>query len=78
MQRLNIELLQGPMKLRAKVVVTTRQRLATTRTFALAMGALPSIVLLKFAMSEDRLVALQGCKGLVGTNMGRDKNPMPA
>jgi hypothetical protein len=52
--RLNTELLQGQMRLRTKVVVTTRQWLATTWASASAMGARLSAMLLKFATSEDR------------------------
>jgi hypothetical protein len=52
-QRLNTELLQGQMKLRATVIVTTRQRLATTQASTSMAGAQPGAVLFKFATSED-------------------------
>jgi hypothetical protein len=44
-QRLNTELLQGQVKLRAKIVTTTWQQPVTC--------ARPDVVLLKFAISED-------------------------
>jgi hypothetical protein len=53
-QRLNTELLQGQMRLHAKVVATTRQHLAIVRTSILAIGMRLGTVLLKFTTSEDR------------------------
>ncbi len=47
------------------------------RAFALAVSARFGTVLLKFATSENRQVALRGCKGLVGTKLGLDKDLMP-
>jgi hypothetical protein len=44
------------------------------RAFAVAVGARPSTVLLKFATSEDCQAALWGRKGLVGTKLGLDKD----
>jgi hypothetical protein len=57
-QRLNTKLLQGQMRLQAKVVIATQQWPATMRAFAVAVGARPSTVLLKFATSEDCQAAL--------------------
>ncbi len=34
-------------------------------------------VMLKFATSKDRQAVLRGCKGLVGTKLGLDKDLMP-
>jgi hypothetical protein len=76
--RLNTELLQGQMRLRTKVVVTTRQRLATTWTSASAMGARLSAMLLKFATSEDRQATLQGHKAIAGTKLALDNDFMHA
>jgi hypothetical protein len=52
-QRLNIELLQGQMRLHAKVVVATRQQSATSQVSTMAASSCPSAVLLKFATSEN-------------------------
>jgi hypothetical protein len=52
MQRFNTELLQGQMKLHAKVITTTQQRPMTTRASALVASARPSVVLLKFTTNE--------------------------
>ncbi|CAM6022503.1 unnamed protein product [Sphagnum balticum] len=57
-QRFNTELLQGQMKLRAKVIVAMRQQLATTRAFALTASAHLGVMLLKFTSSEDRQTTL--------------------
>ncbi|CAM6021532.1 unnamed protein product [Sphagnum balticum] len=57
-QRLNTELLQGQMRLRVKVVLVTRQYLATAWAFASVVGACPSAVLLKFTTSKDHQVVL--------------------
>jgi len=66
------------MKLCTKVVATTRQCLATMRASAPTVGTCHEVVLFKFAMSEYRQVSLQGCKGLVGTKLGLDKDLTPA
>jgi len=52
-QRLNIELLQGHMKLHTKVVIATRQRLAAAWASTSAAGARLGAVLLKFTTSGD-------------------------
>ncbi len=77
-QRLNTEVMQGQMRLRAKVIVDTRQRPVTMRASTLTAGARPSAVLLKFATSKDRQAALRGRKGLAGTKLGLDKDLTPA
>jgi hypothetical protein len=61
------------MRLCAKVVATTWQRLAIVRAFALAA----SVVLLKFATSKDRQAALGERKGLAGNKLGLDKDLTP-
>jgi hypothetical protein len=61
-QWLNIELLQGQMKLRAKVVAATRQHRATTQTSASAMGACFDVVLFKFVISENRWPHCEGTR----------------
>jgi hypothetical protein len=66
------------MKLCAKVAAAMRQHPVTVRAFSLVAGARPNTVLLKFAMSEDRSTALQGRKGLAGTNLDMDEDLMPA
>ncbi len=76
-QRLNIKLLQGQMKLRAKVITTTRQRPAIVRASALAVGTRPGAVMLKFVTIEDRQVALRRRKGLTGTKLGLDEDLTP-
>jgi hypothetical protein len=58
MQRLNTKLLQGRMRLRAKVVAAMQQRHVITRTSALTASARPSTVLLKFATNEDHQATL--------------------
>jgi hypothetical protein len=68
-------LLQGKMKLRAKVIVATQQWFATMWAFALAASARPKVVLFKFVMSEDCQAALWRRKGLVGTKLGLDEDP---
>jgi hypothetical protein len=65
------------MKLHAKVVVATQQWPAIMRAIALATSACLVTVLLKFTTSEDHQATLQGCKGIVGTKLGLDKNLMP-
>jgi hypothetical protein len=77
-QRLNIELLQGQMRLCAKVVVATRQRLATAQASTSAAGGRLGAMLLKFTTNEDRQAALRGCKGLTRINLGLDEDFMPA
>jgi hypothetical protein len=77
-QRLNIELLQGQMRLRAKVVVAIRQRLVTAWASTSTVGACLDMVLFKFATNEDHQVALRGRKGLFGTKLGLDKDFTPA
>jgi len=53
-QRLNIELSQGQMRLRVKVVAAKRQRPTTSRASTSTASTRPSAVLFKFATSEDR------------------------
>jgi hypothetical protein len=74
MQRLNIELLQGQMRLRTKVVDATWQLHVIVWAFALAVGACPNVVLLKFTMNKDHQVTLRRCKGLARTKLGLDEN----
>jgi hypothetical protein len=57
-QRLNTELLQGQMRLCAKVVAAMRQQPATGRASVPAIGVCPGGVLLKFATSENCQAAL--------------------
>jgi hypothetical protein len=57
-QRLNIELLQGQMRLCAKVIVATRQRPMITRASTSTIRARLNMVLFKFATNEDRQAAL--------------------
>jgi hypothetical protein len=52
-QRLNIELLQGQMRLGAKVIVAMRQLHAITWASTSTVGACLGTVLLKFATNED-------------------------
>ncbi len=66
------------MRLRAKVIAATRQRPVTTRASTSMAGARPGAVLLKFAMSEDRQVALRGRKGLARTKLSLDEDFTPA
>ncbi len=47
------------------------------RASTLAAIAHPNTVLLKFATNEDHQAALRGCKGLVGTKLGLDKDLTP-
>jgi hypothetical protein len=63
-QRLNTKLLQGQMKLRAKVVAAMRQWPTATRASPLMVGTRPNTMLFKFATNEDRQIALQRRKGL--------------
>jgi hypothetical protein len=76
-QRLNTELLQGQMKLCAKVVTAMRQWPAIAQAFASATSARPGAVLLKFATSEDCHAALRRRKGLAGTTLGLDEDLTP-
>jgi hypothetical protein len=76
-QRLNIKLLQGQMRLHAKVIANMWQRLVTTRASTSTARARPSAVLLKFATSEDRQAALRRRKGLTGTKLGLDEDFTP-
>jgi len=76
-QRLNIELLQGQMKLCVKVVAATRQRPTTSWASTLTASTHPGAVLFKFATSEDRQAALRGRKGLARTKLGLDEDLMP-
>ncbi len=73
-QRLNTELLQGQMKLPAKVIAATWQQLVTIRSSTSTARARLGAVLLKFATSEDHQVAFRGRKGLVGTKLGLDED----
>jgi hypothetical protein len=73
-QRLNTKVLQGQIKLRAKVIVATRQRPVTTQASTSTVKMRPGTVLLKFATSKDRQAALQGRKGLAGTKLGLDND----
>jgi hypothetical protein len=57
-QWLNTELLQGQMRLRAEVVTATQQRSTVTRASSSTTGARSGVVLLKFAINENRMVAL--------------------
>jgi hypothetical protein len=57
-QRLNTKLLHGQMRLRAKVIVATWQRLTTTWASTSTTRARPGAVLFKFAMNEDRQAGL--------------------
>jgi hypothetical protein len=76
-QWLNTEPLQGQMKLRAKVIAATRQWRAIAQASTSATSMCPSVVLLKFTMSQDHQVALQGRRGLAGTKLGLDENLTP-
>jgi hypothetical protein len=64
-QQLNIELLQGQMRLRVKVVMPCCN--------GLPLCGLPS----QHTPGEDRQAALRGCKGLAGTKLGLDENLTP-
>ncbi|CAK9258448.1 unnamed protein product [Sphagnum jensenii] len=77
-QRFNTELLQGQMRLCAKVIVTTWQRPTTTWASTSAAGARLGAVLLKFTTNEDRQATLRGHKGLAKTKLGLDENLTPA
>jgi hypothetical protein len=77
-QWLNIEVLQGQMRLHAKVIVATQQRPVTMRASTLTVGVRPGVVLLKFVTSEDRQAALRGRKGLTGTKLGLNEHLTPA
>jgi hypothetical protein len=65
------------MRLHAKVITTTQQRLATTQASTLTTGACPSMMLFKFATNEDRQVMLRRCKGLAGIKLGLDEDLTP-
>lgn len=77
-QRLNTELLQGQMKLCAKVVTAMRQWPAIARASASAISARHGVVLLKFATNEDRHATLRRRKGLAGTTLNLDEDLTPA
>jgi hypothetical protein len=66
------------MKLRAKVITATQQRPMTTQASTPTTRARPSMVLLKFATSEDRHAALRGRKDLTRTKLGLDKDLTPS
>ncbi len=57
-QRFNTELLQGQMRLRAKVVATTWQRTAIAWASTSTASVRPSAVLFKFATNKDRQAVL--------------------
>jgi hypothetical protein len=77
MQRLNIKLLQGQMRLCAKVVTAMWQWPTIARASTLVVGVCCGTVLFKFTTSEDHQAALWGSKGLVGTKLGLDENLTP-
>jgi len=77
-QRFNTKLLQGQMRLCAKVIVATWQQPTTAWASTSVAGARLSVVLLKFTTSEDRHATLRGHKGLAGTKLGLDENFTPA
>jgi hypothetical protein len=52
-QRFNIELLQGQMRLRAKFVATTWQWPVTTRASTLVMSVRLGVVFFRFATNKD-------------------------
>ncbi len=62
------------MRLRAKVITTTRQRPVTTQASTSMARARLGTVLLKFVTNEDRKAALRGRKGLTGTKLGLDED----
>ncbi len=76
-QRFNIKLLQGQMRLCAKVIVTTWQRPVTMWASTSMAGARAGAVLLKFVTSEDHQTTFRGRKGLVGTKLGLDEDLTP-
>ncbi len=76
-QRFNIEVLQGQMRLRAKVIAATRQPVTTRASTSMAR-ARPGAMLLNFVTNEDRQAALRGCKGLAGTKLSLDEDLIPA
>jgi hypothetical protein len=76
-QCLNTELLQGQMRLWAKVVAAMRQRPAIAQASTSTMGVCPGAMLLKFAMSKDHQATLQRRKGLVGTKLNLDEDLTP-
>jgi len=53
-QRFNMELLQGQMRLRTKVIAATRQQPATVQASTSMAGMHPGMVLFKFATNENR------------------------
>jgi hypothetical protein len=61
-QRLNTKLLQGQMKLHAKVVTAMRQQHATVQASTSMTNVRPNTVMFKIATSENRQVVLQGAK----------------
>jgi hypothetical protein len=76
-QWLNIELLQGHMKLHTKVVTAMWQRPIVVWASTSAASARLGAVLLKFAISEDHHAVLRRHKGLVGTKLGLDEDLTP-
>ncbi|CAK9235495.1 unnamed protein product [Sphagnum troendelagicum] len=52
-QQFNIELLQGQMRLRVKVIAAKRQWPTTSRASTSTASTRPNAMLLKFEMSED-------------------------
>ncbi len=52
-QQVNIEMLQGQMKLHAKVIVATWQQFVIARASISAVGTCTGMVLFKFVISED-------------------------
>jgi hypothetical protein len=65
------------MRLRAKVIIATRQQLATMRASTSVVGARFDMVLLKFATNEDRQALLRGRKGIARTKLGLDEDFTP-
>jgi hypothetical protein len=76
-QHLNIELLQGQMRLRVKVVVAKQQRPAIAWASTSMAGACPGVVLFKFTTSKDCQVVFRRHKGLTGTKLNLHKDLMP-
>jgi hypothetical protein len=69
--------LQGQMRLCAKVIVATWQRPMITWASTSTARVRPGAVLLKFVTSENRQAALRGRKGLAGTKLGLDEDLTP-
>ncbi len=76
-QQLNTELLQGQIRLHAKVIIAMRQRHMVVWASAPTVGTYPGVVLLKFTTNENRQAALRGCKGLVRTKLGLGEDFTP-